>query len=196
MIENNIKRIKLLEEKAQRKAEIKEQTAKLRVDAENALTVAKQELAEKYKTDLASFQKDVEALKLDSSNELRTILADITNLKLQYQYETDQLSQNYELNLGQAEHSLQLERDKAEKYKSELDRVTIELENSKGDHKSEVFHMETKMKHLNQSLVADSEKYKKLKSEKSEEIDKLAKKVRELQAELTLKTEVAFPGSL
>ena len=172
------------------KSEVKEQTSRLKVDAEAALSVARQELDGKYKKQLSTLQKEVETMKLDSSKELRAILGDVTNLKIQYQYETEQTIQGYEHNLGQAEYSLRVEKEKVEKYKQENERLQSEVESSKDEHKSELYQLETKMKRLNQSLMSDTEKYKKLKSEKGDEIARLSKQLREMNGDLMLKTEV------
>ncbi len=170
--------------------EVKDQTAKLKVDADNALSVAKQELDTKYKKQLVGLQRDIEKLKLEAGKELRTVLGDLANLKMQYQYEAEQTVQSYEHSLGQAEYSLRLEKEKSEKYKAETERLQQEIEATREEHKSELYQLESKMKHLNQSLTADTEKLKRVKAEKAEEVEKLTKKVRELTSELALKTEV------
>jgi len=172
------------------KNEVKDKTSKLKVDAENAMVVAQNEIENKYKKQLSSLQKEVETLKIESGKELRTVLGDLGNLKLQYQYEAEQTAQSFDQSLGQIEYSLKLEKDKSEKYKNEAERLQSEIEQAKEEHKSELYQLETKMKHLNQSLMSDTEKYKKIKKEKSEEVDNLSKKIRELTAELTLKNEV------
>ncbi len=172
------------------RAEVKDQTTRLRVDAETAASVARQELDGKYKTQLAILQKEVEALKLDSGKELRGVLTDLASLRLQHQYETEQMIQGYEHGLGQADYTLKIEKEKAERIRQDNERLQQELESSKEEYKSELFQMETKMKQLNQSLMTDAEKYKKLRADRSDEVDRLNKKARELAAELSLKTEV------
>ena len=172
------------------KSEVKGQTSRLKVDTENAALVAKQELDGKYKQRLGIFQKQIETLKIECSCELRALIGEFNNLKLQYQNEFSQLSQSYEHKLAQLEYSMKSEKEKAEQLKIEIERLNQDLDNAKGMHKSEIYQLETKMKYLNESLLSDTEKYKKLKLEKGGENEKLAKKLREVNAELTLKTEV------
>ncbi len=172
------------------RSEAKEQTARLKADAQSALSEAKRDLEQKHKQQLAGLQKQIETIKFDSSKELSGVLSDVGNLKAQHQYETQQLIQGYETSLIQAESSFRTERDQVEKLRLENDRLQQELENSKEEQKSQVGQLETKVKKLGQSMADDGDRYRKMKSDKGDEVEMLNRKVRDLSSELMLKAEV------
>ena len=158
------------------KSEVKDQTAKLKIDAENTLIAAKQDLDIKYKMKLVYLKKEIELLKHEATKQLTSLLGVFNNLRMQHQYEMEHRNQAFEHKLNEMNYLLTIEKEKAQKYKQEADKLQQDMDSLK---EQQIL----KLKHLNDSLNLEANRYK---QQVREEFNK---KLNEVTAELNLKIE-------
>lgn len=165
---------------------LKSQTAKFKIDAESSVLAVKQELDEKHKQQLVALGKEIESLKQNSSQQLLEILDTIAALKIQYQHEVEQIIKNANSQLGEFEYLLKLERERAEQYKTEIEKLQEDIDLLKDSHRARVHEYEERVKSIGQN----SDRYSKWKLEKNAEVDFLSKQLSNISEELEAKTKL------
>ena len=178
------------EKLAELKTEIKEQTSRLRIDAENGLMTAKHELSNRYKDQLNNFLSELISLKQESNNQLLQLLGSLNNLKLQYKCELEQTIQNYENEVSQLRYSLNKEKDNTRILEEEYNKLQQELSTTRDEHKSEMIKLESQVNYLNQSIQLDEKKLNKLEVEKEEEIKEISKRFQDIVTKLDYKNKL------
>ena len=158
------------------RSETQARTIKLKENAENSITLIKQEVDTKYKQQLVFLSKEIQSLKLNSSQQLLELLENISALRNQYQYELDQIIQVHNNQLVGADYLLKLERGKINQHTMEIEKLQEEIDSLKDIHKQRLHDYE--------------DKDKKWKIEKDAEIGLLNKKLNDVMNELEEKIKI------
>ena len=172
------------------KKEVAGQTNKMKTDFDRTLMDIREEISQNYNKELIFLKKHIQGLKSENMIEFKSILQDIAVLQLHHKQEKEAMENNFEQLSSATEFKFEKEKEKGRLYQEEIDRLEQELNLSREEQKERILQMEGQIKNLKGSLHDDTQRFHKMRFEKTEEVDVLQRRIAELANEVSLKAEV------